>query len=316
MSQEVDSGYDALLNSSGPAQLDYLNAELTAKTLLGTDASPYGLVSSLLHGRIGSMIDAVGPFVPGQDAPHNIDLVNTYASNGRPMARKVLANGSPARLHVALDMPKRLNSLTGNYNAGNISKFILSLCGRVAEVTASDILIYHNNGESAGLLYEGGANDIYYAFNQLEGKAKRHLTDKAKPTLKELLKVVSSNTDAQNDAIFVVSDFLDEFNNKNKTFGWEQSIKSGHSEYGDRMWATRITSPAQRQITPGINDVISLDTLENMTRSFADTAKVKNDRINSTLEPIRSLNVDTFRNNQNLHPVSLMTRFILGTLAQ
>ena len=105
MSRNHESSLDDVLAKPGVEQLDYLAANVQASSVLGEDAQPDGLAASLLHGRVGEQIDAIGNYVPGQDAVHNIDIRNTMAT-GRTMARKVLASAAPANVHVVLDMPE------------------------------------------------------------------------------------------------------------------------------------------------------------------------------------------------------------------
>lgn len=312
MKRNPEDSLDAVLHASGPEQLDYLVSTIRTERILGDEASPDGLSHSLLHGRIGEQVDAIGQFLPGQDASHNLDIRNTYAT-GLPMARKVLTEANPSTVHVVLDLPERVDTLTGNYRAKKIGSFLLALCSRVARDTDSDLVVYHNDGTQTGKIYDGSAMDMYDAYNQIEGHTPRTSSLVAEPHLSVALKMANQNIDPENEALVVVSDFLDGYSKENHTFDWEDSLLEANEALGDRLWTTRITSPAQTK-PPYRHDVpLSVNGLNSVSNSYGDIAEAKDVRINERLDITRSISIDTFRKLNQEHPVRMMARFILGS---
>lgn len=312
--RELETGLDAVLASPGPEQLDYLSGHLTSDSLLGEDALPEGLASSLVHGRIGDQVDGIGAFLPGLDSPMSLDVAATIASDGRPMAKKRLSQAEPAALHVLLDMPDRLESLTGNYHAKNLGIFVAALCARVAEETESELNIYHNDGTSSGLLYEGTADDSYAAFNQLEGRIARRVAEASAPNLRSLILASNKRIDDEHDAVFVVSDFLDGYDEDSGSFEWERPLGQLAAQVGDRLWAARLVSPAQSSVPPGVFDGLSFDTIQSTNARHEEAARQKDLRIQAAVQNVRSISLDTFRGNNDMHPVRKITKFVLGSL--
>ncbi|CAN5620478.1 hypothetical protein BH23PAT2_BH23PAT2_06810 [soil metagenome] len=322
MTKNPEASLNDVLNSPGPEQLDYLTQQLRAESLLGADdVAVDGLMQSLLYQRNGQQVDAIGPYVPGVDAPHNIDIVSSYASD-KPMARKVLSEASPAMLHVILDTPERLDTLTGNYRAKNIAMFVTALCGRISEVTESDIALHHNDGHTTGQIYEGTSRDLYHAFNQIDGRVPRQfIAGSREGGLEQSLQSADEAIDYDNDAVFVVSDFLDGYDKNKYAFPWEKQFSQLHDAVGDRLWAVRLTSPSQKRYPPLVSDAASFGVIQAMNRDFADLTNRKEITLKEVFRNLtyqgptqesRVLAVDTFREHNDQHPVRALTDFVLG----
>ncbi len=314
---------DDVLNRTGPEQLDYTLVQLDSESIIGQDSSDgAGLIDSLLHQRTGSQVDGVGEYQPGRDAAHNIDIRASYAS-GRAMARKHIDTAAPDRLHIVLDQPERLGELTGNYSAHRLGMFITALSVRVAGAADTDIAVYHNDGNTAGLLFEGHPADAIEAFDQIEGKQKRRLEQACgRASIRNLLDLVNQDIDDRHDTALVISDFLDGYAENSQSFDWQHSLQATHAELSDRLWAVRLTSPAQTTLPPAVSSAMDFDTIQSINRQKAAATKQRQQAVGQALRPLenqehnRLLNVDTFRRNNPAHPVLRMSQFILGEVAQ
>ncbi len=323
MTGHAESYLDDVLKRTGPEQLDFQHIELGTSSLIGEySADDTGLIPSLTRQRSGTDIDGIGAYLPGADAAHNIDIRATLIA-GEYMARKVTNDAAPSRLHFVYDSPERLDHLTGDYAARNIGNFMLSICGHVSRAANAQIVVYHNDGNTAGLVHEGYSGDLEFVFSQLDGKAKRYVEEAAGSTaLSSMLQLVEQRIDYQHDALVVVSDFVDEFDQESGDFAWGHGVQRLDAELDGRLWATRIASPAQIEAPPVVSDAMPLETIQTLNRDFASLAEKKA----RALEKLElSLNVDgierwltvnTFRAENKAHPVDKMTSFILGEVAE
>lgn len=312
MSRNVEnSSLDAVLNSSGPEQLDYLHGALHAERIVGPDAVEEGVSQSLLHGRIGEQIDAIGAFIPGVDQARNIAIAQTYAS-GEIKARKVLSEANPSTLHVLLDMPKRLDVLTGNYSAQAIGRFALALSSRIVEVAQpSELAVYANDGTQSARIYTGQAHDAYRAYTAMDLPANLHEVRTADASLKGLLDLSNRHIDEEHDAVVLFSDFRDGYDRASGEFDWTAGLRRQKNDLGDRLWAVRVTSPSQTAMPVG-NAHLEMEGVLAANRNFAETAAAKEQRIAEQLRGVRHTTIDTFRENNPDHPVRMLTKFVLG----
>lgn len=322
MPRNHEASLDDVLRSRGPEQFDYFTGQLTAQSLLGDESEAHGLMQSLRYGRAGDQVDAIGPFTPGVDAPYRIDIVSSYASE-QTMAKKVLTEASPAMVHIGLDYPKRHENFTGDYRPQDIGNFTTALCARIAYVGEADLAIHHNDGEHTELIFEGSSSDIYDAFNQIDGKIDRRALAGSKPgKLRGIIDSVLEHADSRNDAVLITSDFSDGYNQQTDSYDWQQSFQQLHEELGDRLWAVRLTSPAQQRLPLRPNDSLSPRAVAAVHRDFADLAQQKEAALHRNLQPLkendpsRLVEVDTFRRNNERHPAQTLSAFMLGQLQQ
>ncbi len=284
----VDAGIDNLA-ITGPEMVDDLSSYFRTEKLLGDDAAPDGLAPSLVYGRQGEQIDAIGPYQPGIDAPRNLDLNATLAS-GRDYAKKVLTVGSPHRIHVVLDAPERTAYLEGLHSFSGIGNYALALSAVVAEaVDDAELRIYHaKEPDSSGLVFDGDADNIDLAYSRIEELEKAGSNQHG---LASLLATLVGEVDPENDATVLVSDFMDGYDLGTGEFDWEAKLTEAAFTQEDLMRIARITSPSHRRIPHGVIESADSLTLRNMNENYLATAIVKERRIRAVIDGLLAKSV-------------------------
>lgn len=304
---------DAVLASTGPRIQDDLAVQIPIRSLLGPYARPDGLLPALIHGPVGEEVAAIRPFIPGLDDGTNLDIPTTIGERV-PQARKMLDQGSPNTLHVILDVPERQRAATGDYAPRSVATYTLALCGHLALAAGSDLMVYRNDGDKAGLMFEGPASDLFSAFNQLSGRTRRRDIQSTKDTsLNGLLRIARSRIDPEENVAVVVSDFLDGYSAKSERFDWESSLKLMANDMNDRLRAVRMQSPSQLEVPLGLAAPLSLTTISRLNHDFSATAHIKDAHITNVLKDIPHQEIEMFRDDQHSHPVRLLSQFVVGS---
>jgi hypothetical protein len=306
-----EASLDAVLNSPGSRQADYIDGNLKSESLLSKNSLDNGLMSSFRINTQGEISGVVRDMQPS-DKPYHMDLPST-AANKRPMARKKVGQSSPSGMHVVLDLPERVDYLTGDYRARSIGNFMLALTRRVADENGAQIFVHTIVEDEAKTIFEGFADDIYLAYKALRGERKTRSKKSESPDLAGLLKLTGTEIQGDTDVAMLVTDFQDGFDKETKTFNWEAGLRSTKSKLEDRLWITRLTSPAHLELPYGAVDGIDVVTVNSLNELFASTAAEKATRIEDATARIGNLkNIDLIRDNNKEHPVRAMTGFILG----
>lgn len=319
-----ESGLDEKLRNSGEEQLVTLVRDIPVESLLGSSAlgAQYhgGLMDSLSTGRGSRSAFKKQRYQSGVDRPTAIDVNSIFQGDGSEItAIKSRTKDVPATVHTLLDLPERHEKLTGDYRTEDIARRILSLTTFVAKAgrTSSDVYLRDGTGR-AGLIEEDITDDMYMAFRHLDGEAEPDRLEECGPSLSSQIEQVCSRIKPERDAVVLVSDFLDEYDEQSHSFGWEDALHNIRDELGDRLWGVRVTSPAQQQYPDIINDAMSHDVIAAMNHKFAALAERKQEALGRALKPLeqqknsRLLTVDTFRDNNEQHPVQAMSKFVLG----
>ena len=296
-----DVGHSSDLNRSGVEFVDDIANAYSSSMLLGEDASPDGLAKSLLHGRNGDQVDPIGPFIPGVDAPTNIDYRATYAS-GKPYAQKVLVQGAPHKINVVLDAPPRTELLEGREKLKWIGNYALAFTAVVGEYLGdTELRIYHPNADrDDGLLYEGEADTAELAFARID------TIDVTRDSiqLEEILNTVARDLDEDHDATIVVSDFMDGFDSDNGKFLWERPFISLANRQEDLMRVIRVSSKSHKLLQDGIVDGLDMASVRDFSESYAEQAELKDKRINQILRLALAksvtINTDDKRPSKNI----------------
>lgn len=306
---------DATLAASGEHQLAELAASLDVK--LGDDARPGGLAASLTHGPVGTVPDGVHEYRPGADSVQNLSVLHTLAS-GRPMTHEVLSDASPSTVHVALDLPERMKSLTGQYTAQSLGFFTLALATRIAVAAGANVSVYHNDGSRAALVQkEVDASGIRKSVRMMDGRLDRRPVTASQPGFTSLLAMMRQHMDFKNDIGVVVSDFTEGFDPENGTFTWEENLKAIARQANDtteanRLWAVRIKSPAHHTLPSGVVEGLSIEDSITISRQAQEIYGVQQARQQAVLNGTRRVDVGTNRNEQRMHPARVLTKFIIG----
>lgn len=270
------------LSISGPEMVDDLRNYFSTQKLLGEEANPDGLAPSLVHGRRGEQVDAIGPFQPGVDAISNLELRATYAS-GRPHAKKVLTTGSPHKIHVVIDAPERTKYLEGLHTFRGIGRYTLALSAVIAEaIDDAELRVYHSKEPNdSGLLYEGDADNIDIAYSRIEDLEHNEISGHS---LSSLLDTVVSEVDPDNDATVLLSDFMDEYNEEFNEFSWEKRLTETAYIQEDLLRIARVTSPSHTRLPHGVFERLDEVALRIINENYKATARAKELRINSVID--------------------------------
>lgn len=235
----------ALVKPSLEAYSDLENAYLMGDRLLSADK--IGEIDARRHAQAGHTIDGVDTWIPGRDKVTNLDVQKSLES-GEPRTKTRTEHASPNVLHVALDLPPRLNNVEGLYRAKNIGLFALGVTAVIARETEASVKLYLNDGESSDVIYDDpNLDDLYVAYEQVEtGQSSVYSPIVAEAgNLAGLLRAVEGSMDYDDDGLVIVSDFQDGYDGK--TFDWSPHYSTLDMAVGGRMRAIRLDTPSHHR---------------------------------------------------------------------
>jgi hypothetical protein len=276
----------SIVDRSGSALLDEIDASISADRVLGINASPGGLAKAMRHGPRGFEVDAIGPYTPGIDDISTIDINETLGS-GEQRARKVLSTGSPNTIHVVMDVPERTALLEGKLTYEYLGNFVLGVAKRVATVMGdTELAVYHTNAPRS-VLFQGDPHDAEQVFRDLR-RVKGTTESK---TLDELINTAARNTDEDNDATVIISDFMDGYDSATNTFSWETALKRHATRQEDLLRINRINSVSHSRIPYGVSDGLDAVTVDAINRDYSLQAQLKNERIEAVFKNLLAKSV-------------------------
>lgn len=315
-----EHGLDQKLARTGEQQLDELVQSISTEDLLGSYALQGGLMDSLRLGN-GNNFRDIDRYRPGVDRPLSI-ITNTLGQGdgSQVMCKKNQTLSSPQNLHVLIDAPQRHEALGGDYSATSLSRYVLSLTTMVSSVANTPMDVYlRDKDDVAGLLMEDEADDMYIAYRQLDGVQDGRRLEYTDSDLKSQLEHLRSRLDEADGVAVIFSDFLDGYDVEKQTFAWQKPLQHIHDDIGDRLWAVRLTSPAQSQYPLSrVNAAMDMDTIDAINRRFATVYAQQQEALYEALSPLelqthtRLTTVDTHRQNNEQHPTTILKDAILG----
>lgn len=298
---------DRLLTLPVTVIADELKTQLADHDFTGSGAGR-GLIVSYRTGVHQVNFNGYGPYTPGVDAPQALDLVQTAAHDGRPMAAKYGQRRTVQGLHVVADVPARLDNLTGDFDPMGIVRFTLAAAYKAGLQGAAHSRIYMNDGVDNGLVYEGSPQDSDYGMSRVERDVSNRFISvrTRKAGLIGLLDMVKDEANPNEDAVLVVSDFQDTLGAEE---GWDASFRQLADEMGSRLLAVCIDSPAQEQLPFGVgplsmDSVMAIAGQEDVVVAAAQEARDK------ALNHTNHVRISTVRDADEGHPTTRIIDFL------
>lgn len=299
--------------------------EASVKALTGVDSSgSYGGIVTRDNAPNPEHIDDVGTYTPGVDSVQDIDPVESLTSR-RVMARKGHSSEGPRKYHAIIEYGNRYRSAAGDHPLHALARLTLATVSVAAKSEGAPM---HSTILSEGRRSLAISEDIpepvwtLQRYDDYINDSKR-VPDSSShngDTLAEGLTGLLTGNDLELDAdvCIVVSDFVQGAQRSHGQltgFSWLRPLRQLHSELGDRLLVTRLTTAAQRQlpVTRAVShggNVMKLDTgdyLRNNGR-YALLAAEKDGLISQSLRPMRTLQLDA----SDMAPLATVPAFIFG----
>ncbi|HEY4963806.1 MAG TPA: hypothetical protein VIH90_03870 [Candidatus Saccharimonadales bacterium] len=306
-------GYDELL--------DRIQADIRSSNAL-TNGSSDGLINSFDRHQSGKRSDGVGPLNLGTDGVQAINVAETYANHGIPMANKRRTTEQPQKLHVLVDLGDRYFGSTGVNSLMTLARMTTAMT-TVAAIEAPSRLFISATGKEKDPLEIDDLNFGTFPLASmgdfdrlLEGEFVVPEEDEPSALATGIDHMAGSSINPRNDVCLVVSDLISGAKEKAKegkskkrkgelalpefTFDWESGLSGLQTIMDDRLFVVRLTSPALTRLdyageyTDG-SRVYQLDSADYLDAAadyaIRGTAKAK--RITEILEMTRSLELSS-----------------------
>jgi hypothetical protein len=323
MSQNVSHSIELASRGSAGALLAELSTRMQAENAL-EDHRIGGLIESLGYVPNKQSTDAIGTYQPGADKPQDIDVAASIASD-TVQARKGRGHTGPNRLFVVTEFGHRYDGSTGAAPLHALARLSVAMAALATEKIGADM---HSSVVPAGKrrAAEAGQNDSLWTLKRYDKQVaavrnNRMPVDAGKTALASGLQALERNDELRpnSDVVLVVSDFLDGVergqNGEIKGFTWENPLRGLHRALGDRLFAIRLNTPAQREMpasshysTP--DGTFEMDESERASASerYARMATDKAGHIAQVLGRMRHMEFDS----NSRRPTVELINFVFG----
>lgn len=287
---------------------DLLNAYYSGDRLLSADK--IGDIDARRHAQSGNTIDGIDAWIPGRDKVVNLDVQKSLES-GEPRTKTRTEPSSPNVLHVALDLPRRLETIEGRYLVKNIGLFALGVTAVIARETSANIKLYTSDGERSSVVFDDpNLDDLYVAYEDMEQDriTPGESMDTEPGNLNGLLSIVDSHIDYDDDGLVIISDFQDGYDGA--TFEWENTYSALQMALGGRLRSIQLRTPSH--LRPNLLQAeLPASVLARIEADYSEKAHNKQQHLADILGE-QALRFDTTEtmSSDGLRPSELLSQYI------